>query len=70
MDGVIAYTSRLVQRIREEFEEAPGLQITVDEGARFWALDAEICAYVLERLYERGFLVRSPDGRYQQGGVA
>jgi len=26
----------LVQRIREEFEKAPGLEIDVNDGARFW----------------------------------
>ena len=30
----------LTQRIRDEFDEAPGLQITVEEGVRFWAIDA------------------------------
>ena len=36
----------LTQRIRKEFDEVPGLQITVEEGVRFWALDAETCAKV------------------------
>jgi hypothetical protein len=62
-------TRRLVQRIREEFEEAPGLQITMEEGVRFWGLDAETCAYVLTQLFEMGFLVRADDGRYRQGLV-
>src|SRR6185503_14617330 len=30
---------KLVQRIREEFEDAPNLRLTVSEAARFWALD-------------------------------
>jgi hypothetical protein len=51
----------LTQRIREEFDEAPGLQITVEQGVRFWAVDAEICATVLA-----GFLARSQDGRYRR----
>jgi len=46
----------LIQRIREEFDESPpGLQITVEEGVRFWALDAETCAEVLVALHETGF---------------
>ena len=56
----------LTQRIREEFGEAPGLQITVEEGVRFWALDAETCAMVLSALHNAGFLVRTQDGRYQR----
>ena len=30
---------KLVQRIREEFEDAPNLRMTVSEAARFWGLD-------------------------------
>lgn len=56
----------LTQRIRDEFDEAPGLQITVEEGVRFWALDAETCAKVLIALHQAGFLVRSRDGRYHR----
>ena len=57
---------KLSQRICEEFDEAPGLQVTVAEGARFWALDAETCAMVLSALHNAGFLVRTEDGRYQR----
>ena len=56
----------LKQRIRDEFDEAPGLQITVEEGARFWAIDADTCAMVLSALHDAGFLVRAQDGRYHR----
>jgi hypothetical protein len=56
----------LTQRIQQEFDEAPGLKLTVVEGVRFWSLDANTCADVLERLLQRGFLVRTADGRYQR----
>ena len=56
----------LTARIRREFDEVPGLQLTVAEGVRFWSLDAETCADVLERLLQTGFLVRRADGRYQR----
>ena len=56
----------LARRIRAEFEEVPGLQLTVDEGVRFWALDSQTCAQVLQRLHEAGFLARTADGRYQR----
>ena len=38
---------KLIQRIGEKFEESPGLRVTIDEGARFWGLDAEVCELVL-----------------------
>ena len=56
----------LTQRIRDEFDEAPGLQITVEEGVRFWAMDAETCAMVLSTLHNEGFLARTQDGRYRR----
>jgi hypothetical protein len=58
--------AKLVQRIREEFEEAPGLELDVDEGARFWALDRHTCELVLARLHDINFLVRTASGRYRQ----
>ena len=56
----------LIQRIRKEFDEAPGLQITVEEGVRFWAIDPETCAEVLFALHQTGFLIRAQDGRYHR----
>ena len=38
---------KLIQRIREEFAESGELRVTIDEGARFWGLDAEVCELVL-----------------------
>jgi hypothetical protein len=61
--------SALARRIREEFDETPGLQITVEEGDRFWALDVETCATVLSGLHRIGFLIQTRDGRYQRSSV-
>jgi DNA-binding IclR family transcriptional regulator len=55
---------KLVQRIREEFEDAPHLRMTVSEAARFWALDLATCERVLSELLQVGFIVRGPDQRY------
>jgi DNA-binding IclR family transcriptional regulator len=56
----------LVQRIREEFEEVPGLRMTVREASRFWGLDETTCEQVLGQLLETGFLARGADERYRQ----
>ncbi|HEX2454682.1 MAG TPA: hypothetical protein VHI99_13340 [Vicinamibacterales bacterium] len=48
------------------FEEAPGLVITVERGARFWALDAETCERALTELQAGGFLVKSADGHFRR----
>jgi hypothetical protein len=57
---------KLTQRIREEFEEFPGLRVTVSEGARFWGLDEQTCEQVLAYLFSVRFLTRSGDQRYVQ----
>ena len=57
---------KLAQRIREEFEEAPGLRVSVGEAARFWGLDEMTCEQVLRRLRAAGFLATDVDARYWQ----
>ena len=60
----VAFFRKLVQRIREEFEDAPGLRMTVNEAARFWGLDFTTSERVLAELFRRGVLTRGPDDRY------
>ena len=57
---------KLVQRIREEFEDAPNLRMNVKEAARFWGLDFGTCERVLIELLRTGFLARGPDERFGQ----
>jgi DNA-binding IclR family transcriptional regulator len=55
---------KLVQRIHEEFEDAPHLRMSVSEAARFWGLDLATCERVLSELLRVGFIVRGADQRY------
>jgi hypothetical protein len=55
---------KLVQRIREEFENAPDLRMTANEAARFFGLDLAMCERVLAELRLVGFLARDADERY------
>ena len=64
--AVEAVSLNLVQRIREEFEEAPGLRVNVKEASRFWGLDEATSGRVLEQLLAVGFLARGGDERYRQ----
>jgi hypothetical protein len=57
---------KIARLIREEFEEAPGLRMTVHEASQFWALDEKTCAHALARLHETGFLTKGLDERYRQ----
>jgi hypothetical protein len=63
---VVAVLANLAQRIREEFEETPGLRITVSEASRFWGIDELACEQVFARLLATGFLARGVDDRYRQ----
>ena len=58
------YFRKLVQWIREEFEAAPGLRLSVREAAAFLGLDLATCEHVLVQLLRAGFLAQGPDGRY------
>lgn len=66
MPGRWLTMSALVQRIQREFEEAPGLAITVEKGVRFWVLDAATCERVLTDLQAAEFLVQSADGHFRR----
>ncbi|HEX6972798.1 MAG TPA: hypothetical protein VF147_00270 [Vicinamibacterales bacterium] len=51
-------------RIRGEFNEMPGLCLTLQQARRLWALDDATCGVVLEDLLTEGFLRRSQSGVY------
>lgn len=54
----------LLTRIRGEFREMPGLQLTFAQARLLWQLDAPTCSVLLQMLVDEGFLVGRPDGRF------
>ena len=54
----------LVTRVRGEYREMPGLNITVTQTERLWGLDRHTCASVLTTLMERSVLKRTTSGTY------
>ena len=48
--------SRVVDRVRAEFVEMPGLELTFPQAARLWNLGADDCRHVLDSLADAGFL--------------
>ena len=54
----------LVERIRAEFIEQPGLRLTEAQGCRLWQLDRPTLRQVLGTLTDAAFLSFSADGRY------
>ena len=60
----------LLQRIRSEFLEMPGLRLTPAQAARLWALDRQTSQQVLDGLTLTGFLLRNRDGAYLRASAA
>ena len=46
----------VVRRVREEFREMPGLQLTPAQATRLWGLERETAHAVIERLVASAFL--------------
>ena len=46
----------LVRRIRAEFEEMPGLRLTLTQAARLWGTDPASCQAVVDVLIGTAFL--------------
>jgi hypothetical protein len=55
--------ARLVDRVRGEFNEMPGMQLTEAQAARLWGVEPTACRSVVEVLVGTEFLRRTPSGR-------
>jgi len=60
---------QLVQRIRAEFVEMPGLMLTLPQAARLWCLTAPQAQAGLGELVDAGFLVRDSHDVYRRRGA-
>jgi len=56
-------TPHLLNRVRSEFIEMPGLRLRIDQAQRLWNLDRASCETILHSLVEAKFLDRV-DGVY------
>jgi hypothetical protein len=57
--------SPVMDRVRGEFLEMPGLSPTLAQASRLFALSMAECEQVLDMLLGAGFLKRCPDGQYR-----
>lgn len=55
---------QLIQRIRAEYLEMPGIALRPEQVQRLCGVDITVCESVLEVLVESGFLSRRADGAY------
>ena len=59
----------MVQRIRGEYLEMPGLSLTERQAQRLWHLDPDVCRSLLNALVESGFLRQTTRGGYVRANV-
>jgi hypothetical protein len=57
----------VAHRVRAEFEEMPGMSLTVRQASRLFGLDQEICRAVVDRLVGAAFLRCTPAGVISRG---
>lgn len=62
--GGMAVPTEILQRVRAEFIEMPGLRLTRAQARRLWALDEAVCDAILTTLVEARFLVHSGNVAY------
>ncbi len=68
MKSVVDHHSieNVLQRVRGEYVEMPGLQLTSAQASRLWGLDTTTCRILLRTLVDSRFLTRTRDGRYRR----
>ena len=54
----------VLQRVRGEYMEMPGLRLTPEQAQRLWGLDRASCDALLGALVESKFLLRTRDGAF------
>jgi hypothetical protein len=56
------HSRAVVDRVRGEFMEMPGLQLTMPQAARLWGMEPAACQAVIDALVESSFLRWTPAG--------
>jgi len=54
----------LLDRIRGEYREMPGLRLSRDQAQRLWGMDPLTCEALLDALVTSHFLYRTHDGAF------
>ncbi len=54
----------VLNRIRAEYMEMPGMHLTVQQVQRLCGIERAICQMVLDGLVDEGFLSLKPNGHY------
>ena len=59
---------QVLRRVRAEFQEMPGLRLTLAQAVKLFGLREDICARVLTALVNERALTRGIDGQYARRG--
>ena len=62
VDDVSSRWVSIMQRVRIEYEEMPGLSVTVAQASRLWNIDASTAREVLNAMVDVGYLSAGPQG--------
>jgi hypothetical protein len=54
----------LLQRVREQYRDMPGLQLNKLQATRFFGVAPSVCAAMLRALVMENFLSRTGDGLF------
>jgi len=46
----------VVDRVRADYMEMPGLELTLSQAVRLWTVGADDCRFVIDALVDAGFL--------------
>jgi hypothetical protein len=60
--------ARSARRVRGEFNEMPGLQLTIPQAARLLGIEPEACRTVIDQLVASDFLRKTPSGKIVRVG--
>ncbi|MBI2187772.1 MAG: hypothetical protein HYU37_11755 [Acidobacteria bacterium] len=56
--------AEVLDRIRGEYNEMPGLRLTPQQAARLWQMERTVCEAALDALVQQRFLNRTNEGAY------
>ena len=59
----------LARQVRAEYDEMPGLSVTLAQARRLWNADAHCCEAVFSALTASGFLKLTTKGRYVRSSI-
>ena len=60
MSRTTTVSPALLDRIKAEFTEMPGLKLTIQQACRLWGLDEVMCQAAVDELILAGFLFQAP----------